>query len=74
MVSIDSGTPTLWNIHYLNLDLCPSFKLSEDPEAFRGARESWQVIPGFPHDTFLNVKDSLHILFCSADRSDPVQE
>ena len=30
------------------------------------ARENWKVIRGFTHDTFLNVKDSLHILFCSA--------
>jgi len=80
-MTIDRGIPTLWNVHYLNLDRCPSFKLSKDPKAFdwfvphvshmvshreRRARESRKVVPGVAHDTFLNVKDSLHILFCSA--------
>jgi len=80
-MTIDRGIPTLWNVHYLNLDRCPSFKLSKDPKAFnwlvpyvshmfsyreRVARESQEVVPGVAHDTFLNVKDSLHTFFYSA--------
>ena len=80
-MSIDGGTPTLWNVHYLNLDRCPSFKLSKDPKAFnwitlhmshmfshqeRRAREGREVIRPFAHVTFLNVKDTLHTLFCLA--------
>ena len=78
-MAIGSGIPTLWNLHYLNLDRCPSFELSKRPKAFnwfvllvsymfshreRAARDSRKVIP--VQDTFLNVKESLHILFYSA--------
>ena len=78
-MTIDSGIPTLWNLHYLNLDRCPTFKLSKRPNAFnwfiplvshmfsyreRAARDNREVVP--VQDTFLNVKDSLHTLFYSA--------
>ena len=78
-MTIDSGIPTLWNLHYLNLDRCPTFELPERPEAFnwfiplmshmfssreRAARDSWRVFA--VQDTFLNVKNSLLTLFYSA--------
>ena len=78
-MTIDSGIPTLWDLHYLNLDRCPTFELSKLSKAFnwfiplvshmfspreRAARESRKVVP--VQDTFLNVKDSLHTLFYSA--------
>ncbi|KAL4077707.1 hypothetical protein J3A83DRAFT_4475246 [Scleroderma citrinum] len=73
---IDSGIPTLWNVHRLDLHRCPSFKLSRGLKAFdwfvphvsqmfsrreRVARES-NII----QDTLMNIKDSLHTLFLSA--------
>ena len=79
-MTVDGSIPTLWNVHYLNLDRCPSFKLSKDPKAFnwfvphvlymfshreRAARESQKVVPGAAHDTFLNLKDSLLSFFYS---------
>ena len=78
-MTIDSSIPTLWNLHYLNLDRCPTFKLSQHPEAFnwlithlsymfsyreRAVHDSREVAP--VQDTLLDVKDSLHYLFQSA--------
>jgi len=80
-MTIDTGIPILWDVHYLNLDRCPSFKLSKDPKAFnwfvphvsymfshreRVARNNRKVVPGVAHDTLLNVKDSLRTFFCAA--------
>ncbi|KAL4071259.1 hypothetical protein V8B97DRAFT_1962113 [Scleroderma yunnanense] len=80
-MTIDNGIPTLWNVHRLNLDRCPSFKLSTDPKAFnwfiphmshmfshreRAARKRHYATPRSVQDTFMNVKDSLYTFFLSA--------
>ena len=78
-MTIDSSIPTLWNLHHLNLDRCPTFKLSKHPKAFNwfiphltymfSSREcatcrSREAAP--VQDTLLNVKKTLRFLFCSA--------
>ncbi|KAI6145463.1 hypothetical protein BKA82DRAFT_129435 [Pisolithus tinctorius] len=76
--AFDCGIPTLWSMHRLNLDRCPSFKLSTSRKAFDwlgthvrfmfSQRERLlrkrRAFPG-PTDTFMNLKDSLYTLFTS---------
>ncbi|KAI6100532.1 hypothetical protein F5141DRAFT_303100 [Pisolithus sp. B1] len=78
--AFDCGVPTLWSMHRLNLDRCPSFKLSRSRNAFdwfrphmeltfsqreRASRER-STLPGSTPDTFVSLKDSLHCFFVSA--------
>ncbi|KAI6007547.1 hypothetical protein F5J12DRAFT_741961 [Pisolithus orientalis] len=82
--TFDCGVPTLWNMHRVNLDRCPSFKLSKSRTAFNwlephvalmfSQREytlrAQSTFPGSIPDTFMNLKDSLYTLFVSATRLD----
>ncbi|KAH7883192.1 hypothetical protein F5I97DRAFT_1902858 [Phlebopus sp. FC_14] len=73
----ERGRPTLWNIHRVNLDRCPPFKLSKKPNAFnwfvphvslmfskreRAARSKRSPTA---NDTLINLKDTLHTLLLS---------
>ncbi|KAI6043442.1 hypothetical protein EDC04DRAFT_2600114 [Pisolithus marmoratus] len=78
--TFDGGIPTLWSIHRVNLDRCPSFKPSRSPKAFKwldqhvglmfSHRErrlrAQSTVPGSIPDTFMNLKDSLHTFFITA--------
>ncbi|KAI6145467.1 hypothetical protein BKA82DRAFT_21336 [Pisolithus tinctorius] len=78
--AFDCGVPTLWNMHRVNLDRCPSFKLSKSRTAFNwlgphvalmfSQREltmrTQSTFSGPIPDTFMNLKDSLYSLFISA--------
>ncbi|KAI6046409.1 hypothetical protein EDC04DRAFT_2558274 [Pisolithus marmoratus] len=75
--TFDRGVPTLWGMHRVNLDRCPSFKLSENQKAFDwlgphvahmfSEREdvsyAQRVILGRIPDTFTSLKASLRSLF-----------
>ncbi|KAI6007541.1 hypothetical protein F5J12DRAFT_79382 [Pisolithus orientalis] len=79
--TFDCGVPTLWSMHRMNLDRCPSFKPSRSHKAFdwlgphvglmfsqreRIARNR-NTFPGSTTpDTMMNLKDSLHTLLISA--------
>ncbi|KAI6115235.1 hypothetical protein EDD16DRAFT_1794548 [Pisolithus croceorrhizus] len=78
--ALDCGVPALWSMHRVNLDRCPSFKLSRSRNAFdwlgphvgltfsqreRASRER-NALPGSIPDTFVSLKDSLHCFFVSA--------
>ncbi|KIJ15484.1 hypothetical protein PAXINDRAFT_162991 [Paxillus involutus ATCC 200175] len=74
---LEAGLPVLRNVHRINLDRCPPFKLSRNPGAFNwfvphvslmfSNRE--RVIRGKQSptvkDTLVNLKDTLHTLLLS---------
>ncbi|KAI6043438.1 hypothetical protein EDC04DRAFT_2651237 [Pisolithus marmoratus] len=78
--TFDGGVPTLWSVHRVNLDRCPSFKPSRSRKAFEwlerhielifSQRErrlrAQSTIPGSIPDTFMNLKDSLYTFFITA--------
>ncbi|KAI6100535.1 hypothetical protein F5141DRAFT_1031364 [Pisolithus sp. B1] len=78
--AFDCGVPTLWSMHRVNLDRCPSFKLSRSRNAFdwfrphveltfshrERASRARNTLPGSIPDTFVSLKDSLHCFFLSA--------
>ncbi|KAI5981818.1 hypothetical protein EDD15DRAFT_2534946 [Pisolithus albus] len=88
-MAFDRGVPTLWSMHRVNLDRCPSFKLSKSRKAFDwlglhigfmfSQRECMsrqqRVTPGSTApDTFKNLKDSLYTLFVTvAGSNGPTQ-
>ena len=75
---LDGGVPTAWVVHRVNLDRCPQFKPSEIPEAPKWLVPHVSLM--FSHreralrekkspstdDTFVNLKESLHLLLLSA--------
>ncbi|KAI6115967.1 hypothetical protein F5141DRAFT_1212573 [Pisolithus sp. B1] len=76
-MTFDSGVPTLWGMHRVNLDHCPRFQLSGSKKAFDwfaphinhmlSEREhmsrTQSVFLGRIPDTFTSLKDSLRTLF-----------
>ncbi|KAG6328214.1 hypothetical protein ID866_10875, partial [Astraeus odoratus] len=84
-VTLYDGIPTLWNVHYLNLERCPAFKLSKSPKAFnwlvphvshmfsnreRDERQK-KLSPDRQQDTFIDVKESIHTIFLSVAGFEP---
>ncbi|KAI6104714.1 hypothetical protein EV401DRAFT_2275047 [Pisolithus croceorrhizus] len=82
--AFDCGIPTLWSMHRMNLDRCPSFKLSRSRKAFdwlelhvslmfsqRECMSRQRIASPGPTtpDTFKNLKDSLYTLFVTATGS-----
>ncbi|KAI5988215.1 hypothetical protein EDD15DRAFT_1391097 [Pisolithus albus] len=78
--AFDCGVPTLWSMHRVSLDRCPTFKFPKSRNAFnwlrphlglsfsqreRASRERG-ALPGSMPDTFVSLKDSLHCLLVSA--------
>ncbi|KAI6131225.1 hypothetical protein EV401DRAFT_451070 [Pisolithus croceorrhizus] len=72
-MTFDSGVPTLWGMHRVNLDRCPSFKLPGGQKAFdwlaphinhtfskrENMSRTQRVLLGRIPDTFTSLKDSL---------------
>lgn len=79
-MTFDSGVPTLWGMHRVNLDRCPSFNLSRSEKAFvwlgphiahmfserEDMSRTQRVLLGRIPDTFTSLKDSLRSLFILA--------
>ncbi|KAI6007657.1 hypothetical protein F5J12DRAFT_84908 [Pisolithus orientalis] len=78
--TFDSGVPTLWGMHRVNLDRCPSFKLSQSQNAFdwfgahtlhmfsereHTSRVQRALLGRIP-DTITSLKETLRTLFCLA--------
>ncbi|KAI6115966.1 hypothetical protein F5141DRAFT_1266072 [Pisolithus sp. B1] len=75
-MTFDSGVPTLWGVHRVNLDRCPSFKLPGGQKAFdwlaphinhmfskrENMSRTQRVFLGRIPDTFTSLKDSLRTL------------
>ncbi|KAI6131242.1 hypothetical protein EV401DRAFT_2254568 [Pisolithus croceorrhizus] len=79
-MTFDSGVPTLWGMPRVNLDRCPSFKLSNGRKAFnwfsgsvthmfsereRMSYAQWRFLGRIP-DTFTDLKESLRTLLSMA--------
>ncbi|KIK13866.1 hypothetical protein PISMIDRAFT_371194 [Pisolithus microcarpus 441] len=79
--AFDCGVPTLWNMHRVNLDRCPPFKLSKSPKAFdwlglhiglmfsqreRMSRARRASPESTTPDTLMNLKSSLYTLLVAA--------
>ncbi|KAI6007655.1 hypothetical protein F5J12DRAFT_912959 [Pisolithus orientalis] len=75
--AFDSGVPTLWGMHRVNLDRCPSFKLSQSQNAFdwfgahtlhmfsereHTSRVQRALLGRIP-DTITSLKETLRTLF-----------
>ncbi|KIK13865.1 hypothetical protein PISMIDRAFT_17684 [Pisolithus microcarpus 441] len=80
-MAFDCGVPTLWSMHRMDLDRCPSFKLSKSRKAFDWlglhvglmfsqrecmSRQQRVTLGSTAPDTFKNLKDSLYTLFITA--------
>ncbi|KAI5986911.1 hypothetical protein EDD15DRAFT_2174355 [Pisolithus albus] len=79
-MTFDSGVPTLWGMHRVNLDRCPSFNLSRSEKAFdwfgphiahmfserEDMSRAQRALLGRIPDTFTSLKGSLRSLFILA--------